>query len=444
MQVSLQINARWIITVDAKDNVLENHAVIIQDGWIIDLLSQSDAAKYSPQELVELYDHALLPGFINAHTHAAMSLLKGLADDLPLHEWLNEHIWPAETALADSQFVKDGSELAIAEMIRGGTTCFNDMYFFIDQTALSVAQTGIRATLGIPVIDFPTRWAKNLDEYISKGLAVRDRFANDELINFTFAPHAPYTVCDDSLKTIKPIMDELDLPMHIHLHETKGEVERSMEEHGISPINRLANLGLLGPELITVHMTALDDGDISRLAENGAHVVHCPESNLKLASGFCSVTKLLDAGINVALGTDGSASNNDIDMLGEMRTAALLAKGLTHKADALPAHQVLRMATINGAKALGLDDKIGSLEIGKQADMAAINLATIETLPNYDVTSTLIYSANRSQITDVWVAGNRLMKNRQLMTIDEMALLEKINVWYEKIKPFHQPPNKAV
>jgi len=444
MQITLQINARWIITVDSDNRVLENHSLIIHHDKIIDILPQQETDKYQAERYIELNDHALLPGFINAHTHAAMSLLKGLADDLPLEEWLNEHIWPAEAALANAQFVKDGSTLAIAEMIRGGTTCFNDMYFFIDQTAAVVAESGIRANIGIPVIDFPTRWAKNLDEYIDKGLAVRDKFSQNELLSFSFAPHAPYTVADSSLKRIQPLMNELGLSMHIHMHETADEVQQSIATHGKTPISRLNQLGLLGPDFISVHMTDLNDEDCQLLVEQGVHVVHCPESNLKLASGFCPVVKLTKAGVNVAIGTDGSASNNDIDMLGEIRSAALLAKGLSKQADALPAHQALRMATINGAKALALDDLVGSLEIGKQADMFAINLNSIETQPVYDVVSTLIYSANRSQITDVWVAGKQLMENQQLITLDEAALLAAVAQWQEKISPFHQPAKKAV
>jgi len=444
MQVSLQINARWIITVDPDNNVLENHAVIIQDDILLDILPQQQANKYTPSNIIHLNDHALAPGFVNAHTHAAMSLLKGLSDDLPLDEWLNEHIWPAETELADAAFVRDGSELAIAEMIKGGTTCFNDMYFFIDQTALAAEQVGVRACLGIPIIDFPTRWAKDLDEYISKGLAVHERFNGNELISFTFAPHAPYTVCDESLKTLQPIMDELGLPMHIHAHETNLEVEQSIAEHGASPIERLNKLGLLNPDLMAVHMTALSDADIQLIIEHRVNIIHCPESNLKLASGFCPISKLLQLGINVAIGTDGSASNNDIDMLGETRTAALLAKGVAKKADALPAHQALRMATLNGAKALGMDHKIGSLEIGKQADLFAINLNHLETQPIYDVISTLIYSANRSQISDVWVAGKQLMQNHELTTINETNLLKKAQQWQGKISPFHHQPYKAV
>ena len=445
MQVSKQINARWIIPVDETNTVLENHALIIQDDLIVDILPlQAANKKYTATELIELNDHVIVPGFINAHTHSAMSLLKGLADDLPLDEWLNQHIWPAESAIADQLFVKEGTELAVAEMIKSGTTCFNDMYFFPDQTAKLAQHVGIRACIGLPVIDFPTRWAKNLDEYISKGLDVYDSLKNEPLISFTFAPHAPYTVSDTSLKKVQSIMHELELSMHIHLHETKEEVQNSIKERGISPLTRLHELDLLGPELIAVHMTSLNDDDIELLAEFAVNVIHCPESNLKLASGFCPTKKLLAAGVNVAIGTDGSASNNDIDMLGEMRTAALLAKGVSGEASALPAHQALQMATLNGAKALGLSDKIGSLTVGKQADITAIDLNQLETQPIYDVISTLIYSANRSQVSDVWVAGKALLKNHTLTNLDEAALILKAQQWQEKIKQYHHCPNKAV
>lgn len=443
MSASLQINARWIITVDANDKVLHHHAMIILDDKIIDILPQDEALKYDAAEVITLDDHALAPGFINAHTHAAMSLLKGLADDLALDEWLSEHIWPAESALVDQKFVRAGSELAIAEMIKGGTTCFNDMYFFIDETASAASRAGIRVNIGIPIIDFPTRWAKDLDEYISKGLLVKDQFRHDALVNFSFSPHAPYTVSDESFQRIQPLMNELGLSMHIHAHETASEVTDSFEVYGKSPLNRLNDLTLLGPNLMMVHMTALNGEDIQLLAKNAVHVIHCPESNLKLASGFCPVSDLLDAGINVALGTDGSASNNDIDMLGEMRSAALLAKGVSGKADCLSAHEALRMATINGAKALGLSEAIGSLEIGKQADLFAINLNCIETQPIYDVISSLVYSANRSQISDVWVDGKRLMHDHVLTTIDELSVLERTKQWHQKIAPFHHFVSKS-
>lgn len=443
MLVDTLINARWIIPIVPENCVLENHALVINEGKIIDLLPQQDAGKYQAYDVIERGDHVLLPGLINAHTHAAMSLFKGLADDLPLREWLEEHIWPAEAECGDAEFVYDGSELAIAEMIRGGISCFNDMYFFPNETAAAAQKIGMRANIGLPIIDFPTRWAKDIDEYISKGIEVHDAFKSEPLISFSFSPHAPYTVSDGAFKKCQPIMDELGLNLHIHIHETAHEVEESVEKHGIRPLARLQKLGLLGPNFIAVHMTELNDAEIEMLATHGVHIVHCPESNLKLASGFCPVDKLLKAGINVALGTDGSASNNDLDMIGEMRTAALLAKGVAGRADALPAHVALEMATINGAKAIGLEDKIGSLEIGKLADITAINLAQLETQPIYDVISTVVYSASRSQVTDVWVNGTPLLKEGELTSVDCGELLIKANKWQEKLNRFHHRPSQA-
>jgi 5-methylthioadenosine/S-adenosylhomocysteine deaminase len=444
MKVSLQINARWIIPIDDDNSVLENHALIIQGDSILDIIPQKNLNTYQPHEIVNLNEHVLMPGFVNAHTHAAMSLLKGLADDLPLDEWLNEHIWPAETALADEEFVRDGSALAIAEMIKGGTTCFNDMYFFPDQTINEVRKSGIRAVIGAPIIDFPTRWAKDLDEYISKGVAMHDDTRNDKLITTSFAPHAPYTVSDASFKVVQPIIHELGLSTHIHLHETKKEVNESVTQHGESPIARLKRLGLLGPDLIAVHMTSLDAEQISDIASFGVHVVHCPRSNRKLASGTCPVDAIQKAGVNVALGTDGSASNNDLDMLSELRAASLMAKGVSADASTLAAYEALKMATLNGAKAIGLGQHIGSLEVGKQADITAINLNSLETQPLYDVVTAVAHSANRSQVTDVWVAGERLLEDRELKTLNETELLEKAKQWQKKIKQFHHKPNKAV
>ncbi|ORU90639.1 MAG: N-ethylammeline chlorohydrolase [Cycloclasticus sp. symbiont of Poecilosclerida sp. M] len=444
MQVSQQINARWIIPIDDANSVYEHQALIIQHDKIIDIVPQKNLSAYQPKEVVELNDHALIPGLINAHTHAAMSLLKGLADDLPLDEWLNNHIWPAETALADEDFVRDGSELAIAEMIKGGTTCFNDMYFFPNQTIAQVLKSGIRANIGAPVIDFPTRWAKDLDEYVSKGVAIYDETRDDALITISFAPHAPYTVSDESFKVIQPIINELGLTTHIHLHETAKEVEESIEQDKESPIFRLKRLGLLGPDLMAVHMIGLSTDEIKLVADFGVHVIHCPRSNLKLASGICPVDALTKAGVNVALGTDGSASNNDLDMLSELRTACLIAKGESTNANTLPAIEALKIATINGAKALGLDKQIGSLEAGKQADITAINLNSLETQPVYDAVASVAHSASRSQVSDVWVAGKRLLDNYKLTTIDEPEVLEKAAKWQEKIKQFHHRSIKAV
>ncbi len=434
MIVDTLIHARWIIPVEPESVTYEHHSLVIDSGKIIDLLPTELAKqKYQGKTTENLENHALLPGLINCHTHAAMTLMRGIADDLPLMDWLQNHIWPLEHQWMSEAFVKDGSDLAIAEMILGGTTCFNDMYFFPDITAAQAIHHGIRATVGMIVIDFPSVWAQNADEYIEKGLALHEQLRLSDLCTTAFAPHAPYTVSDAPLQKIKTLADELELPIHIHLHETVHEVEQAQAQFGQRPLQRLQELGLVNPSLIAVHMTQLTDEEISLFAESGAHIVHCPESNLKLASGFCQLAKCLAAGINVALGTDGAASNNDLDMFGEMRTAALLGKAVAADASAVPAMTALRMATINGAKALGLDAICGSLSIGKAADVIAIDLNHLETQPLYCPVSQIVYAASRQQVTDVWVAGRRLLKQRQLTTINSDDLKTKIAVWQKRL-----------
>lgn len=430
MQVDTLINARWIIPVEPSEVVLEHHALVIHDGNILDILPQHLAQeKYQATQIEDLLNHAIIPGFINAHTHVAMTLFRGIADDLALMDWLENHIWPLEKKWANETFVRDGTDLAIAEMLRGGTTCFNDMYFFPEVTAHQAIQHGIRANIGLIMIDFPTAWAEGPEQYIEKGLALHDELRHEPLIRTPFAPHAPYTVSDEPLQQISTLADELNLPIHMHVHETPFEVSQ-----GERPLKRLYDLGLITPAFIAVHMTQLTQSEINKYAQTGAHIVHCPESNLKLASGFCPVQKCLDAGINVALGTDSAASNNDLDMLGEMRTAALLAKGVAKDASAVSATTALRMATINGAKALGIDDITGSLTVGKAADLCALDLSDIETQPLYNVISQIVYSASRHQVTDVWVAGKRCLKNRQLTTLNIQDLKSTIAQWQQKLQ----------
>ena len=436
MIVDTLIHARWIIPVEPESVTYEHHSLVINNGKIIDLLPTDLAEqKYQGTVTEHLQDHALLPGLINCHTHAAMTLMRGIADDLPLMDWLQQHIWPLEQKWMSAAFVEDGTDLAIAEMILGGTTCFNDMYFFPEITAERAIQHGMRAKIGLIVIDFPSAWAQDSDDYIAKGLALHDRLRLSELCTTAFAPHAPYTVADEPLQKIRILADELELPIHIHVHETLHEVEQALAQTGRRPLQRLQDLGVLNPSLIAVHMTQLNDEEISRFAESGAHIVHCPESNLKLASGFCPVAQCLAAGINVALGTDGAASNNDLDMFGEMRTAALLGKAVAGDASAIPAMTALRMATINGAKALGLDDCCGSLSVGKAADVIAVDLSCLETQPLYCPVSQIVYAAGRQQVTDVWVAGRRLLKQRRLTTINKEELKEKIALWQRRLSP---------
>ncbi|HET9678981.1 MAG TPA: TRZ/ATZ family hydrolase, partial [Gammaproteobacteria bacterium] len=409
--VDLLIHARWVVPVEPVGTILDNHALAVHQGKIVALLPSAQAEeRFTASQVVHRSHHVLIPGLINAHTHTAMSLLRGLADDLPLRPWLEKHIWPAETQWMSPRFVQDGAELAIAEMLLSGTTCFNDMYFFPDAVAKTAVKSGIRASIGMIVINFPSAWAQDATEYLSRGMALRDDWQDENLLSFVFAPHAPYTVDDAALKQIKTFADELDVPVQIHLHETAQEVAKAFETSGQRPLDRLDKLGLLNNSLMAVHMTALEDHDIARLAETGASVVHCPESNLKLASGFCPVAKLAAAGVNLALGTDGAASNNDLDMLGEMHTAALLAKGVAGDAAALPAADVLEMATLGGARALGLSDSIGSLSVSKWADVTCVDLQAAATQPVYNPVSQLVYAASRDQVSDVWVAGQQQVR----------------------------------
>lgn len=434
MQVDTLIHARWIIPVEPESVTYENHSLALDGGRIVDLLPTVQAEqKYQARHTERLDRHALLPGLINCHTHAAMTLLRGIADDLQLMDWLQNHIWPLEQRWVGEAFVRDGTELAIAEMIRGGTTCFQDMYFFPEIVAQQALQHGIRASIGLIVVDFPTVWAEHADAYIEKGLALRDQLRHETLLSTAFAPHAPYTVSDAPLKKIRMYADELNLPVHMHVHETRHEVEQARADTGMRPLQRLNELGLVSPALMAVHMTQLTDEEMDLLHANGAHVVHCPESNLKLASGFCPVAELLARGVNVALGTDGAASNNDLDMLGEMRTAALLAKAVAGDASAVPAMTALKMATINGARALGIEHETGSLTIGKAADVIAIDLSELETQPLYCPISQIVYAASRQQVSDVWVAGKRLLKQRESTTIDIAQLRDKIALWRQRL-----------
>jgi len=434
-QIDSLIHARWIIPVDAKRSILENHSVATDKGKIVDILPTDLAlTKYEPAESFSMTQHALIPGFVNAHGHAAMTLFRGLADDLPLMTWLNDHIWPAEGTWVSPEFVADGTRLAIAEMIRCGTTTFSDNYFFPGEAAKVSIEAGIRAQLCFPVIDFPTPWADTADKHIELGMEQYHAFKDSDLIHVVFGPHAPYTVSDEPLLKIAALAKAHGIPVQMHIHETQVEVDGEIEKHGKRPIKRLHDLGLLGPHVQCVHMTALNDEDIAIIKETGASVIHCPESNLKLASGFCPVHKLQQQGIKVALGTDGSASNNDLDMMGEMRTAAQLAKAVAQDAEALPAYEALALATINGAEALQLDDKIGSLEIGKFADIAAIRFDDIESAPLYDPVSHLVYASSRDQVTDVWVGGKGLMHKRELQTLSKIDILNKTKEWNEKIK----------
>lgn len=434
MNIDSLIKAGYIIPVIPEGLILPQHAIAVTNGRIVDILPWQQAdEQFQSHQTIDLPKHSVIPGLINSHTHAAMSLLRGNADDLALMDWLQNHIWPLEQQWVNEDFVADGTRLAIAEMLRAGITCFNDMYFFPEIAAQQAQKIGIRARIGLILIDAPTNWAQTPDEYFSKGLALHDQLRGNALISTAFAPHAPYTVCDANLQRMQVLAQELDIPIHMHVHETASEVSEALARNGKHPLQRLSELQLLSSSFIGVHMVHLTDAEIEQYALSGAHVVHCPVSNLKLASGFCPVDQLLTAGINVALGTDSAASNNQLDILGEMRCTALIGKAVANNASVIPAKTALSMATINGAKALGLDEHIGSLENGKSADLIAIDMDTLETLPIFDPISHLVYASQRNQVTDVWVAGQHLVQSGELTGIDVIDLKAKVADWQHRL-----------
>lgn len=432
---------RWVIPVVPTNTVLDRHAVVLQDKRILALLPWDEALARYPNTPVERFEeHALLPGLVNSHGHAAMALMRGAADDTPLKAWLEDHIWPLEAAHVGATYVRQGTELAVAEMLRGGTTCFADMYFFPDQVAQVATAAHMRVQLASPVLDFPTAWAASAPEYIDKAARLHDDFRTSELVHTAFGPHAPYTVSDGPLEKIAVLAEELDIPIHMHVQETAQEVADAVASTGLRPLQRLERLGLLSPRLICIHATQLLDVEIDKLALHGCHVAHCAESNLKLASGFCRVADLSAAGVNVCIGTDGCASNNDLDMFGEMRTAALLAKGVAGDAAAMPAHRILEGATLNGARAMGLDDRIGSLEPGKYADLIAVRLDGLNTTPLYDPISHLVYCTAAQQVTHAWVGGRSVLQHGELTTLDTRTVLHTARTWADRIRATQARP----
>ena len=435
----LRLNAKWIVPIESESSsaVLVDHCILIKDGLILAIEPQATCS-VSAEESVELGEQVLMPGWVNAHGHAAMSLFRGLADDLPLMTWLQEHIWPAEGQHVDEAFVQQGTELAIAEMVQSGTTTFADMYFYPKQSAEAALKAGMRAVCFTPVLDFPTNFAQSADEYIRKAVECHDRFKNhpmniNGLVSIGFGPHAPYTVSDAPLIEITTLADQLDMPVQIHLHETAFEVSESLEKFNKRPTQRLMDIGFLNERVSCVHMTQINEHDIEILQKTGASVVHCPESNLKLASGFCPISRLSAAQVPLAIGTDGAASNNDLDMFSETKTAALLAKGVSLDASSIPAIAALTMATLGGAKALGLDEVTGSLKVGKAADIQAICLNTLSSQPVFDPISHLVYCAKSTQVSHVWVNGRCLLKDAELTTLNESELIIQAKAWAQKI-----------
>lgn len=431
--VDLCIDARWIVPIEPA-RALDHHSLVVDRGAIVTVAPSADAERqYQPRERVALPAHALLPGLVNAHTHAAMTLLRGIADDVPLKSWLQDHIWPREARFVSPEFVHDGTLLAAAEMLLGGITCCADQYFFPDAAARAYRRSGIRAFVGLPVLDFPTPYAADADAYIREGLAARDAWKHEAKLTFAFAPHAPYTVSDASWEKIVVYARQLDLPVQTHLQETREELEASLASSALTPLGRLERLGATGPNFIAVHAIHLTDADVDTLARQSCQVVHCPASNAKLASGIAPVARLRACGINVALGTDGAASNNRLDVFGEARLAALLAKLATGDAASLPAAAALRMATLDGARALGLDARVGSLQPGKHADAVAVDLGAFEHAPCYDPISHLVHVAGRDQVSDVWIAGERVVADGALVSLDAAELGALARKWQERL-----------
>ena len=424
---------QWVVPVE-PDGALADHAVVIQDGMILDVLPAADAeARYDAAQTAALPGQALIPGLVNLHGHAAMSLLRGFADDQPLMTWLHEHIWPAEKKHVSEAFVRDGTLLAAAEMLAGGVTTCNDMYFFPQAAGEAFLRAGMRATLGIIVLEFPSAYASDADDYLAKGLAMRDGLKDEPLLSFTFAPHAPYTIADATFARINTLAEQLSLPIHIHIHETADEVRDSLKQYGMRPLERLAGLGLLGPNFIGVHAIHVNDAEIGLLAQNGCHVAHCPTSNLKLASGIAPIADLLRAGVNIGFGTDGPASNNRLDLFGEMRLASLLAKGASGDAASLPAAAALKAATLGAARALNLDSRIGSIVPGKRADLVAVDLRALSSQPVFDPVSHLVYVAGREHVTHVWVDGKLKLNDRRLVDLDTDDLNARASYWRTKL-----------
>ena len=435
INADLMIEARYLAPMVGNIQLLEQHAVIIQAGIIIELLPIADARKkYTATSLVCLDEHVLIPGLINLHSHAAMSLMRGIADDLPLMTWLEKHIWPTEKAVVSERYVKDATLLACAEMLAGGITCFNDMYYYPKESAAAAKQAGMRANLGLVVLEFPTSYASDADDYLQKGFEAHDSWRGDSLISSSIAPHAPYTVSNQTFEKVITYAEQLSLGIHTHLHETQGEITQSEAQYGLRPIQRLASFGLLGPSLVAAHCVHLQNQEMEMLAEYGCHVAHCPTSNLKLGSGIAPIAALLNKNINIGLGTDGVASNNRMDMFAEMRLSALLAKGVNEDPTVVTAHQVLQMATINAAKALGQDDRIGSIEVGKLADLTAVKLDDLMASPYYDPISHLIYACGREHVTHTWVAGELRYCSGTYTNIDVQELREVIDNWQPKLK----------
>ena len=432
MHADFIIDARWVIPVDPPRQVLEKHAVAVKDGDILEIgPSTAIDARYPAATHIPLAEHVLIPGLVNLHTQAALSLMRGIGDERPSMETLRTPIRPLEMQTVSHAFVRDGTLLACAEMLRGGVTCFNDAYFFSEAAAEAAVEAGMRASIGMLVMETPSPYAADARDYLAKGLAMRDAFRDEPSLSFCMAPHG---ASNPTLERIGTYAAELDVPVHVRLHESREEIRESLAVHDARPLERMHRVGLLGPALTAVHGVHFELTEIDALARHSCSVAHCPSSDLRLGRGIAPVSEMFARGVNVGLGTASAASNPRLDVLGEMRIAALLATGAHGDAAAVPAHAALHMGTLGGATALCLQRRIGSLTPGKHADMTAIRMSDLELTPMYDVLNHLVYAAGREHVTHVWVGGELRVENGALTGLDTHELALKAAHWRDRIR----------
>ncbi|MDT5269096.1 MAG: 5-methylthioadenosine/S-adenosylhomocysteine deaminase [Acidobacteriota bacterium] len=420
--------------MDAGRRVIEDGAVAVAGGRIVAVGKRADLLRgYTAREVIDARGGAIIPGLINGHTHVPMSLFRGIADDLDLQEWLTKYIFPAEAKNVTEEFVRAGTQLGLAEMIRGGTTTYCDMYYFEDAVAEETERAGVRGLLGETVIDFPVPDNKTWPAAMAYTERFVARWKGNKLITAAIAPHAPYTVSEAHLREVRAFSDRTGAPVVTHVAETRKEVEDITRDHGASPVEYLARIGFLGPRDVFAHTVHLTEGEISLLKQNGVGSVHNPQSNMKLASGVAPVPQMLKAGVAVGLGTDGAASNNDLDMWEEMDTAAKLHKLSSGDPKVITAEEALTLATIGGARALHMDSDIGSLEEGKRADLVVVDLDSLHQTPRYNLYSHLVYATKASDVRTVVIEGRVVMRERRLLTLNEALIKQKARTIRERI-----------
>ncbi len=433
-RVDLIVSGGTVVTMDAQRRVIEDGAVAVEGGRIVAVGTRAEVAgRFTAREVIDARGAAVIPGLINGHTHIPMSLFRGIADDLDLNEWLTKYIFPAEAKNVTEEFVRAGTQLGLAEMIRGGTTTYCDMYYFEDAIAEETERAGVRALLGETVIDFPVpdnkTWPAAM-AYVERFVA---RWKGNKLITAAIAPHAPYTVSEAHLREVRAFSDRTGAPVVTHVAETRKEVEDVTRDHGASPVEYLARIGFLSPRTVAAHTVHLTEGEINLLKQHGVGSIHNPQSNMKLASGVAPVPQMMRAGVLLGLGTDGAASNNDLDMWEEIDTAAKLHKLSSGDPKVVTAEEALALATINGARALHMDADIGSLEEGKRADLVVVGLDSLHQTPRYSVYSHLVYATKAGDVRTVVIEGRVVMRERRLLTLNEALIKQKARAIRERI-----------